>query len=148
MLSTGSAHIFDGTAVTLTAAGSTGSIVAWAGDCSSISGNSTSSAMCIIDNMNATKTSTATVTKLPVRIEGTASYYTTIQLAYNAATIDQTVQMHAVTFTEDLVLANPAAVKLEGGYDTNFTANPDFTTVHGTMTVSGGTVTLENLIVQ
>jgi hypothetical protein len=146
-LNTGSANIFEGTAVTLTAAAATGSTVGWTGDCSSTSGNATSSATCIIDTMNAPKTGTATFTKLPVRIEGTASYYTAIQLAYNAATTDQTVQMHAVTFTEDLLLANPAAVKLKGGYDTNFTSNPDFTTVHGTMTITGGAVTLENVIV-
>jgi len=82
-----------------------------------------------------------------VRIAETSAYYTSIQTAYDEAATNQTVQIQATDFNEDLILANPVAVTLEGGFDAGFSANPGWTTVTGTVTISGGPVTVENIAI-
>jgi len=83
----------------------------------------------------------------PVNIESTYLYYPTIQAGYNAAAKHQSVLMQAADFTEELALTNTSDIKLEGGYSCDFSTNAGFTTVHGTITISGGAVTIGNLII-
>jgi hypothetical protein len=84
----------------------------------------------------------------PVRIGETTVHYPTIQAAYNAAS-DQTVQMESIEFTEDLTLSGNKSVTLQGGYyGCDYSTLNGFTTTHGTMTISGGTVTVASLIIQ
>jgi len=83
----------------------------------------------------------------PVRIGQTTVHYPTIQAAYNAAT-DQTVQMESVEFTEDLTLSGNKSVTLQGGYyGCDYSTLSGFSTTHGTMTISAGTVTIDKLII-
>ena len=84
----------------------------------------------------------------PVRIAGaTPVYYTAVQTAYNAAAQDDVIEAHALDFTESLNLAHNVQVTLKGGYGCDYALNPAQTTVQG-LTVSDGTVTVENIIVQ
>jgi hypothetical protein len=86
---------------------------------------------------------------LPVKIGGTTSFYTTIQNAYNVAISGNVVQMQAIGFAETLSLLSTTTVKLQGGFGCDFTTNPGFSTVTGSMTIGGtGTVTIENVIVK
>ena len=81
-----------------------------------------------------------------VRIKETLVGYAHIQAAYAALTQNgQTIQAQAVNSADVLTFARDIAVVLEGGYDNGFTSNLGFTTV-SSLTISSGTVTMENLI--
>jgi hypothetical protein len=74
---------------------------------------------------------------------------THIQDAYDNAFDGDTIESMAIYFDEDLTLNNPISVKLKGGYDSIFSDNPpSATTINGSLTISKGTVTVENLIIQ
>jgi PKD repeat protein len=84
---------------------------------------------------------------LPVRISGaTTVYYSTIQEAYEAAEGGQTIQSQAVALEADLNLEKP--VTLDGGYNCEYTTNTGMTRLIGTITISNGTVTIGNLIIE
>jgi hypothetical protein len=83
-----------------------------------------------------------------VTIEGTSSYYSTIQGAYNAAKEGQTLQMQAATFSEIPDLANNISVRLQGGYECGYLSRAGFTTINGYLIISDGAVTIENLVIQ
>lgn len=75
--------------------------------------------------------------------------YITIHEAYSAAATEgQVIQMQALDFTEsDLDLGKSISITLMGGYECGFGSNPGFTTIYGAVTISGGTVTVENVVV-
>jgi hypothetical protein len=70
--------------------------------------------------------------------------YARLQDAYDNALGGDTIQALAMDFSESLTLSNNVSVLLEGGFDSGFTSNPDFTTVTS-LTISSGTVTVENV---
>ena len=81
----------------------------------------------------------------PVRIGGT--HYPTIQAAYNVAN-GQTVKMETIEFTEDININSGNIVKLQGGYyGCDFSSNPEFTTIHGALTIGMGTVTIDKMVI-
>jgi len=75
------------------------------------------------------------------------SSYSKLQDAYNAATDGDTIQAQTMVFTESLTFVANINVLLKGGYNYDFLLNPLMTTVKGVLTIGGGTVTLENLII-
>jgi hypothetical protein len=83
-----------------------------------------------------------------VRIGGTNAYYSAIQAAYNAATAGQSVLLQALDFVEDLNMTNPVPVAVSGGYACDYASNPGFTTIRGSLTISGGTVAIGNIIIR
>ncbi len=93
-----------------------------------------------------------TVTSCPnqrVRIARTTPvYYSTHQSAYNSASNGDTIQSQAFDFTEDLNFNRNIAVTLKGGYNCWYNSNPPSSTLTGSLTISSGTVTVENLIIQ
>ena len=74
------------------------------------------------------------------------SDFATIKEAYNAALDGETLYCHYFDFSEDLNFNRDVSIKLEGGYDCHFTANPDETTIKGKMTIRKGTVTLKKIV--
>jgi len=83
----------------------------------------------------------------PIVIQGTSDYYSTMQTAYDAAD-GQTVQMESIEFTENLTLNTGKTVKLQGGYyGCGFSASSGNTTVHGTVTIKSGTVTMDKIAI-
>jgi hypothetical protein len=80
--------------------------------------------------------------------EATPVYYTTLQAAYNAAEGGNTMQAQTFDFTEDLVFNRNVQVSLKGGYDCAFTVNASQSTIRGSLTVSEGTVIIENISIQ
>ncbi len=137
------------TAVTLTAPSTAGgnSFGSWSG-CDSASANT-----CYV-TLNANRTVMAiymTPTASPViRVENsiTVGTYSTIQSAFNATVNDDIIEMHAMTFNESPNFHSNFSVLLKGGYDSSFSSQVGVTTIHGTLTVGAGTITVENLIVQ
>jgi hypothetical protein len=83
-----------------------------------------------------------------VRIEGTLTPFSSIQSGYNAATDNQKIQMQAATFDEDPNLARNISVTLRGGYECGYLSNPGWTTIEGTLTIRGGSVTLEKVLIR
>jgi PKD repeat protein len=83
-----------------------------------------------------------------IRIKGTSYYYPTIQDAYNARANGDTIMLHAQTFTENLTLQNNTLVKLQGGYNCDYTSDAGFTTIVGKIDVSEGTITLDRVIMR
>jgi hypothetical protein len=84
----------------------------------------------------------------PVKLSSPSSYLGVIQTAYNNASSDATLQTLALTFNETLLFARAIPVAIRGGYDCAYSSNPGWTIVTGSLTIRGGPVTLENLIIK
>jgi hypothetical protein len=74
--------------------------------------------------------------------------YSTLQAAYAAADNGYLIQAQATDLTETLTLADNKAVTLRGGYDSDFSLHLSMTTLNGSLTITGGTLTVENLIIE
>lgn len=83
-----------------------------------------------------------------VMIGESTSYYTTIHDAYTANAIDKSILMQALEFNEDVDLDSNISVALRGGYECDFLSNPGRATIHGSLTVSSGTATIENVVIR
>ncbi len=135
-----------GTVVTLTAVADAGFVfVGWSwGGCSGTGD-------CTV-TMNADTTVTAKFeicSDPPVRIDGaTPIYYSTPQEAYNAAANGDIIQSQAARFMEDLNINRNISITLEGGYDCSYSTVTDKTRIQGDMTISDGTATIENFILE
>ena len=74
--------------------------------------------------------------------------YSTLHDAYAAAYEGYMIQAQATDLTETLTLADNKAVTLRGGYDSDFLLHLSMTTLNGSLTISGGSVTVENLMIE
>lgn len=96
-----------------------------------------------------TKTDYINVSSLPLRISGAPpSYYSSITAAYGAAAGGDIIQEQAAVFPEDLNCNRNISVTLKGGYDSLFETNTGATTISGSLTISYGTVIIENISIQ
>jgi hypothetical protein len=85
----------------------------------------------------------------PISINGLPPYYTAIDEAYATTGDTQVIELQALHFiVNDLDLSKVTSVSLKGGYDCSFVSNTGFAAIHGSVTISGGTVTLENISIQ
>jgi hypothetical protein len=75
-------------------------------------------------------------------------YYLTAQGVYDALNNGETAQLHAVNFTESLLLDDIKSVTLRGGFICDYTSNSGFTIVNGSITIRMGNVNLENVIIR
>ena len=82
-----------------------------------------------------------------VKIVGEPTPYLTIQDAYNNAGISASLVIQALEFG-DLSLLGNRIITLQGGFECDFLSNPGFATIHGKMTVRGGTVTVDRFIIR
>jgi hypothetical protein len=74
--------------------------------------------------------------------------YPRIHDAYLLLGAGGTIQARQVEFTENLILDKNIAATLEGGYNTAYTDNSGYTTLHGYLTVNRGSLTVENLVIE
>jgi hypothetical protein len=77
-----------------------------------------------------------------------SSYYFTIHSAYDASSGGDLIQAQAGDLTENLLFDLDIAVTLSGGYQSDFSAQSGFTTIHGSLTINSGTLIVENLIIE
>jgi uncharacterized repeat protein (TIGR02543 family) len=84
----------------------------------------------------------------PVRIMETLVEYPRIHDAYLLLGAGGTIQARQVELTENLILDRGIAVTLEGGYNTAYTSSSGHTTLHGSLTVISGSLSLENLSIR
>ena len=74
--------------------------------------------------------------------------YSSIQEAYLAAENNDDILSQALQFDGDLDFDRDIFIMITGGFNTDFESFTGFTTIHGTMTISKGTVIIENLILK
>ena len=148
---TGTASYNEGTHLSFTAAAGTGyTFYEWTGDYVSyenplqITMDSNKAIIATFDDYTGTS-----CINPPFKIGALPHNYPTIKDAYDGLGNNELLMIRAVSFTESLLNLNQGkTVGLSGGYACDFTTNAGFTTIKGTLTISDGTVTLENLMVQ
>lgn len=89
------------------------------------------------NTMTKTNYITAQCSNLPVKNTRTGLSYNSLQAAYDAAVDGDTIQSHALTFTENLTISK--AITFDGGYDCGFASHIGKTILIGNITVSTGT---------
>jgi hypothetical protein len=83
-----------------------------------------------------------------VRIEGTTpAYYSTLQGAIDKAVTGASISAWALPFGESLVLSQPVALWLSGGYNGAYTAQTGVTILKGSLTVGNGSVVVDHLTI-
>jgi len=129
--------------VTLTATPNGDSLFGvWGGDCAVSNGK------CTV-NITGVMSATATFDYVqPVKIQGSATPYTLIASAYGGIAGGGTIQARVHEFTENLNFNRSIPAILKGGYDTAYNGNSGLTTVKGTVTVTAGNLTVENLAIK
>jgi hypothetical protein len=84
-----------------------------------------------------------------VRISGvTTTYHATLQDAYDTAAENDAIQSRDAIISEDLFIDLDKTVTFLGGYDCDYTAVSGITTISGDVTVSNGSVAMENINIQ
>jgi hypothetical protein len=98
--------------------------------------------------MNAPKSVTAQFVWQPnTRHAGTGNVYGLVNAAYAAISDGDTLQLRDISFSEVVDCNRSVAITLKGGYDSGFTSNPGTTAISGSLTITSGTVTLENIVI-
>jgi parallel beta-helix repeat protein len=137
-------HQFDyGDQVTLRAEPAYSTFAGWSGDCSGT--GDCRLAMVGVRNVIANFSKD---TEHQARIGDTESYFPTLQAAYDSAPSGGTIKAWGTEFKEDLDCDHEKGVIIEGGYDTGYNNNVGFTLLNGTLTVSAGSLIVENLLIR
>jgi len=79
---------------------------------------------------------------------GSTGTYTLLQAAYDAASNLDVIHGRDVTISENIDLNRPVTVTIQGGYNCDHSSVTGKTIITGNMTISDGTVTMENVQVQ
>jgi ELWxxDGT repeat protein len=114
----------------------------WSGDCGG-------TADCVLA-MTADRNVTATFVKdvgHAVFNPGSSLYAASIQSAYAAAAVSDTILLWGTDFYEDLVFAADKAITLRGGYNGAYTMQDGMTTLHGNLSIAAGVVTVDTLVI-
>lgn len=86
---------------------------------------------------------------LPVRIaRAVPVYFSSLQDAYNSAVSGDTIESRAEVITGDLNVNLNKSVTLTGGYNCDYTRVTGSTTINGTLNLSSGSASIENIIIQ
>jgi hypothetical protein len=138
------AQFSQGSSLTLTAVPGSGSIFSgWSEDCTS-----STDVNCTI-SMNTDRNVTAAfIITPPVRILS-GNYYNTLQEAFNAVnTASCTIQAQEGSLAGNLTTNANSDITLAGGFESNYMGNNGFTTLDGTLTITHGSLTVENLVLE
>jgi probable HAF family extracellular repeat protein len=77
-----------------------------------------------------------------------STYHSTVQSAYNNASTGQPLLIQAFEFSENLNFTRNIEAVLQGGYNCDFTMNSGYSKLNGSLTINGGTVAIENIIIK
>ncbi len=66
--------------------------------------------------------------------------------AYGDAVEQETVALYATDFNENLLINKIKYIKLKGGFDCSYLGNAGHSNIRGTITISDGTLEIENLV--
>ncbi len=81
-----------------------------------------------------------------INIGGT--YYSTLAAAVGAIAEGGELKLRSTVFSGDLILNRAASYSLIGGYDTNYASRNGTTAIQGTVIITAGTVTFDNIVIQ
>lgn len=73
--------------------------------------------------------------------------FTSITSAYAASSDGHSLELKGLDFREDLVFDRPISITLKGGYDPGYLSTTGTTGIHGTLVISNGTVTVDNITI-
>ena len=82
-----------------------------------------------------------------VRNATASTFHETVQGAYDNASDHDTILSQSVLLTGNFSANRDITVTIDGGYNADFTLNPDKTTIQGVVNISNGTVTMTNYII-
>jgi len=100
-------------------------------------------------NVSADHTIKAVFEAYPARIAGTKPvYYLTLQAAYDAAPDGAIIQTRDFNLVGNLNANRNITISLQGGYNSDFTIGTGVTTLKGMITISAGSVTIQNFNLQ
>jgi hypothetical protein len=71
-----------------------------------------------------------------------------IQNGIASASVPTEVKITQETYNENIILDLDQVITLQGGWDTSFTSCSSYTTIHGSITITNGTMIIENIILQ
>jgi hypothetical protein len=74
--------------------------------------------------------------------------YQMIQTVYDGFSTGETLVIRAADLSGNLNTQQNISVTLLGGYSCDFSSNPGYTNIHGTLTVSDGMVIVGRLVIQ
>ena len=83
-----------------------------------------------------------------VRTVPTLVYFTALMDAYDFVLDTETIEARATMFPGDLLFDLDKAVMFKGGFDCDYTMNPNWTIISGSLTITGGTVEVENIVIE
>lgn len=87
-----------------------------------------------------------TCSNLPVKMA--SAFYSTLQSSYALAADGNAIQAMSIDFNENLNLNRNVSITLDGGYDCDYTTNPNYSTIRGTLTISDGAVNVLNIVIR
>jgi len=90
--------------------------------------------------------STIYVSKEDGSCSGHNPCYPNIQNAIAMASALSIIKITQGTYNEDIILDVDQEITLEGGWDATFTSNSSYTTINGSLTITHGKLTTENII--
>jgi hypothetical protein len=76
-----------------------------------------------------------------------AAFYSSLQDACNAAAGGDIIESQAITLNESLNFTLNVPITLKGGYNSDFTSKTGYTIING-LTISNGSIILENIVIQ
>jgi len=86
---------------------------------------------------------------LPVRIaRSTPLYFSSLQSAYNAAADGDIIESRALSLSGNLAINLNKSVSFAGGFNCSYTSSNSSTTMQGTLTISNGSVSIENIAIE
>lgn len=116
----------------------------WSGSCSGTGG-------CAV-NIDSDKSVAAAFTNNitnSIVINGTTTYYSSLQAAYNGSPSGSALKVWGTEYTENLnANISNKSITIQGGYNSNYSAISGYTTLHGILVISQGSLTISNLIIR
>ncbi len=134
-----------GTAVNLQASPAEFSLFSgWSGSCSGTG----DCAVLMDSDKSVAATFTQNITNSIV-INGTTTYFSSLQAAYNGSPSGSLLKVWGTEYSENLSAnISNKSITIEGGYNSNYSAISGYTTLHGILVISQGSLTVRNLIIR
>jgi hypothetical protein len=79
---------------------------------------------------------------------GKSLCFTSVQKGIDSAQSITVIEITQETYYEDVIFDDPKVVTLHGGWDATFASNSSYTTLNGSITITNGTMIIENIILK
>ena len=115
---------------------------------SSYVGSVSRSGQITVEGHPVTVTQSASCSRQPVKLVSTSNYYSSIATAYDMAQNNEIIEVQGIPFIGNFLFDLDRVVMLMGGFDCDFGTNLLQTTISGSLTITGGTVEVENILIE